>query len=78
MDLVLSSFQLLPVECALELERVPDLARRPKPEEKLTVNSTLPDTSRAQISTKTASFMLGSTGLERMWDVLGSSKSQRI
>ena len=58
----------------LELKRVPDPAQRPGPEEKLVVNSPIPD----NISAKPASFIAGSTGLEIMLNILGSSKARRF
>ena len=58
----------------LELERVPDPAQRPGPEEKLVVNSPIPN----NISAKPASFIAGSTGLEIMLNILGSSKARRF
>ena len=46
-------------------------AQRPGLEEK-------PDTTWAQISAKPTSFLTGSIGLERMWDILGLSKAGKI
>ena len=57
----------------MELKWVPDMARRPWPEE-----TPIPDTILAQILSKHASFFVGLTRLKRMYDVLGSSKAHII
>ena len=57
----------------LELERVPDQAQSPGPEEKLEVISSIPDTTRAQISAM--HILATSTGLEIMFSILGLSKA---
>ena len=44
----------------VELERVPDPDRRPRPKEKLVVNK--PNTTRAQISAKPRAFMQAQQG----------------
>ena len=51
-------------DLVVELERVPNLAQRPGPDEKLAVNKS--NTTRAQTLAKPVRFLKSSTGLERL------------
>ena len=51
-------------DLVVELERLPNLAQGPGPDEKLAVNTS--NTTRAQTLAKPVSLLIGSSGLERL------------